>query len=64
MEEIKQTIGNLEQALVKLETALHQTKKDKDQALSEIDELKSVIRKTYTRLDGALSAFHQDQGSE
>ena len=64
MEEIKHTIGNLEKALVKLETALHQTKKDKEQALLEISELKTVIRKTYTRLDGALSAYHQDQGSE
>lgn len=64
MDDIKRAIGNLEQALVKLETALHQTKKDKSQALDEVTELKNVIRKTYSRLDHALTAFHQEQGSE
>ncbi len=64
MEDIKRAIGNLEQALVKLETALLQTKKDKAQALSEVAELKNVIKKTYSKLDHALTAYHQEQGSE
>lgn len=64
MEEIKKAINSLEQAVVSLETALLQSKKDKDQALSKVNELKNVIRTTYTRLDTALTAYHQDQGSE
>ena len=51
-------------ALVSLETALLQTKKDKEQSCAKVDELKKVIQTTYNRLDNALTAYHQDQGSE
>lgn len=64
MEEIKKAINGLEQALVSLETALLKSKKDKEQAVAKVDELKNVIHTTYTRLDTALTAYHQDQGSE
>lgn len=64
MEEIKKAINGLEQALVELETALHQTKKDKEQALEKVSELKEVIHTTHTRLDNALATYHQDLGSE
>ncbi|MBO7244831.1 MAG: hypothetical protein J6V53_06085 [Alphaproteobacteria bacterium] len=64
MEEIKKAINGLEQALVSLETALLQTKKDKEQSIAKVDELKKVIHTTYSRLDSALLAYHQDQGSE
>ncbi len=64
MEDIKRAVANLEQAVVKLETALHQSKKDKEQAVSKVEELKNVIRKTYMRIDNALGTFHQNQGGE
>lgn len=64
MEEIKKAINGLERALVSLETALLQTKKDKEQSCAKVDELKKVIQTTYSRLDNALTAYHQDQGSE
>ncbi len=64
MEEIKNAVSHLEQAVVKLETALHQTKKDKEQAIHEVEELKNVIRKTYMRIDNALATYHQNQGGE
>ena len=62
MEDIKKAVANLEQAVVKLETALYQTKKDKEQAIDKVTELKNVIRKTYMRIDNALGTFHQNQG--
>ncbi len=64
MEEIKKAINGLEQALISLETALLQNKKDKELASAKVDELKKVIHTTYTRLDTALTAYHQEQGSE
>lgn len=64
MEEIKKAINGLERALVSLETALLQTKKDKEQSIAKVDELKRVIQITYERLDNALTTYHQDQGSE
>ena len=45
MEEIKKAINGLEQALISLETALLQNKKDKELASAKVDELKKVIRK-------------------
>lgn len=59
MEEIKNALNRLEQAVLKLETGVHQSKKSQTQSVERVIELKGVIKTAYDRLDKALSAFHQ-----
>ena len=61
MEQIKQAIKNLEQSVVRLETAVHTTKKNNSHALEEIATLKTIIRQTHDRIDKALSRYHQSE---
>lgn len=57
MEQIKSAITQLEQAVLKLETAVHSTKKERSQANDKISELKMAIRRTYDRLEKALDSY-------
>lgn len=62
MEQIKSAITQLEQAVLKLETAVYATKKEQTQAVGKIAELKNAIRRTYDRLDKALDKYKKGEG--
>ena len=61
MEQIKQAITNLEQSVLRLETAIHTAKKNTSQANQEIETLKAVIRQTHDRIDKALTRYQQKE---
>ena len=61
MEQIKQAIKNLEQSVMRLESAVHATKKNNSRAMEEIATLKTVIRQTHDRIDRALTRFNQQE---
>lgn len=54
MEQMKNAINALEAAVLRLETAVHASKKERVSAKEQIDELKTVLKITYERLDKAL----------
>lgn len=57
MERMKNAINALETAVLRLETAVHASKKERLGAKEKIDELKTVIKTTYDRLDKALADY-------
>lgn len=57
MERMKNAINALEAAVLRLETAVHASKKERLSAKEQIDELKTVIKTTYDRLDKALADY-------
>ncbi len=57
MEEIKNAVTRLEEAVVSLETAVHQIKKSHTQVTERSDELKAVVKTAYTRVDKILTAL-------
>lgn len=59
MEQIKQAITNLEQSVLRLESAVHAAKKNTSRATEEIATLKTVIRQTHERIDKALARYQQ-----
>ncbi len=59
MEQIKNALTTLEQAVLKLESAVHSNKKENLRANEEIAQLKAVIRRTYDRLDKALTNYQK-----
>ena len=59
MEQIKSALTGLEQAILKLESAVHASKKERGHANEEIVQLKGVIRRTYERLDNALTHYQK-----
>ena len=61
MEQIKQAITNLEQSVLRLEAAVHATKKHNSHATEEIATLKSVIRQTHDRIDRALARYQNKE---
>ncbi len=61
MEQIKQAITNLEQSVLRLETAVHTAKKNNSRATEEIATLKTVIRQTHDRIDKALTRYQQKE---
>lgn len=61
MEQIKQAITNLEQSVMRLETAIHMAKKNNSRAQEEIATLKTVIRQTHDRIDKALTRYQQKE---
>ncbi len=63
MEQIKQAITNLEQSVLRLEAAVHASKKDKGRAGEEISTLKTVIRQTHDRLNKALARLQNKEES-
>ncbi len=63
MEQIKQAIKNLEQSVLRLETAVHAAKKKNGRSTEEISTLKAVIRQTHDRIDRAINRF-QKRGEE
>ena len=63
MEQIKQAIKNLEQSVLRLESAVHTTKKNNGRTLEEIATLKNVIRQTHDRIDRAITKLNESEGS-
>ena len=63
MEQIKQAIKNLEQSVLRLEAAVHTTKKNNSRTLEEISTLKNVIRQTHDRIDRAIKRLNETEGS-
>ena len=61
MDKIKNAITSLEQAVLKLESAVHASKKERGHANDEIIQLKGVIRRTYERLDKALTNYQKGE---
>jgi len=61
MEQIKQAIKNLEQSVLRLESAVHATKKNNGRASEEIATLKNVIRQTHDRIDRALTRLNNQE---
>ena len=59
MEQIKNALTGLEQAVLKLESAVHSSRKEQTHANEEIMQLKAVIRRTYDRLDKALTNYQK-----
>ena len=57
MDKIKNAITSLEQAVLKLETAVHENKKERGVANEKIIELRLAIQRTYDRLDKAISTY-------
>lgn len=62
MEQIKQAIKNLEQSVLKLENAVHTSKKNAGHTAEEIATLKNVIRQTHARIDKALVRLNEKEG--
>lgn len=61
MEQIKEALKSLEESVVKLETAVYNSKKTRAEAHEKIAELKQVVQNTYRRLDMALTQFKQGE---
>ena len=61
MEQIRQAITNLEQSVLRLETAIHTAKKNNSHATEEIATLKSVIRQTHDRINKALERYQSKE---
>ena len=61
MEQIKQAITNLEQSVLRLESAVHTAKKNNSRTTEEIATLKTVIRQTHDRIEKALTRYQKKE---
>ena len=61
MEQIKQAITNLEQSVLRLESAVHAAKKNNSRTIEEMATLKTVIRQTHDRIDKALARYQHKE---
>ena len=61
MEQIKQAITNLEQSVLRLESAVHASKKNTSRTAEEVAMLKTVIRQTHDRINKALNRYQQTE---
>ncbi|MBQ3695549.1 MAG: hypothetical protein II938_01070 [Alphaproteobacteria bacterium] len=61
MEQIKQAITNLEQSVLRLESAVHAAKKNSSRTTEEIATLKTVIRQTHDRIEKALTRYQKKE---
>lgn len=61
MEQIKDALKSLEESVLKLETAVYNSKKGRVEAQEKVAELKNVIKNAYHRLDSALIQFKQGE---
>jgi len=60
MEQTKSALTALEQAVLKLETAVYETKKNQAQLSEEVLELKEIIKKTYDRLNTVIETYQKE----
>ena len=61
MEQIKQAITNLEQSVLRLESAVHAAKKNNGRTTEEIATLKNVIRQAHDRIEKALTRYQKKE---
>lgn len=61
MDKIKNAITSLEQAVLKLETAVHEQKRERGVANEKIIELRLAIQRTYDRLDQAIANYRKGE---
>ena len=61
MDKIKNAITSLEQAVLKLETAVHEQKKERGTANEKIIELRLAIQRTYDRLEQAVANYRKGE---
>lgn len=57
MERLKSALNVLEGAVIRLESAVHQSKKKQANAAEQIMNLKNVIKTAYDRLDKAVADY-------
>ncbi len=57
MERLKSALNVLEGAVIRLESAVHQSKKKQVNAAEQIMNLKNVIKTAYDRLDKAVADY-------
>ncbi|MBR6232129.1 MAG: hypothetical protein IKQ99_03415 [Alphaproteobacteria bacterium] len=61
MDKIKNAITSLEQAVLKLESAVHEQKRERGVANEKIIELRLAIQRTYDRLDQAIANYRKGE---
>jgi ABC-type transporter Mla subunit MlaD len=59
MEQTKVALTALEQAVLKLETAIYETKKNQAQLTEQVADLKQAIRTTHDRLNQTIEAYRK-----
>lgn len=57
MERLKSALNVLEGAVIRLENAVHQSKKKQTSTSEQVVQLKSVIKTAYERLDKAVADY-------
>lgn len=57
MEQMKNALSALEAAVIRLESAVHHSNKNRVRAAEQVRELKSVIKTAYERLDKAVAVY-------
>ena len=60
MKEIKPALTALEQAILKLESAIYASKKSQTVLTEQVDTLKQAVRTTYDRLDKAIETYRKE----
>ena len=60
MEHTKSALTSLEQAILKLETAVYSSKKTQAQLEEQVLELKKAIQTTYDRLTAAIETYKKE----
>lgn len=57
MEQMKNALTALEAAVIRLESAVHHSNKNRTRAAEQVQELKAVIKTAYERLDRAVTVY-------
>ena len=60
MEQVKTALVSLEQAILKLESAIYTSKKTQAQLSEQVSELKQVVKITHDRIDNVLSTCEKE----
>jgi len=60
MEQTKTALTTLEQAILKLESAIYASKKTQTQLAEQVLELKQAIKTTYDRLDETIENYKKE----
>lgn len=60
MDQTKTALTSLEQAILKLETAVHTSKKTQAQLAEQVAELKQLLKATYERLNQVIETYRKE----
>ena len=60
MKQVKTALTTLEQAILKLETAIFEARKTQARLTEQMAELKQVLQTTCTRLDTAIETYRKE----